>query len=113
HWVPHPLTPSGLGRASKEDDIARVARWNVRRSDWIAIGLWVAAIGFFTAAAAIGPKSECVRANFDAQVSASRVGGVLLFACALAIGAAAAFLAGGAIRGRRRHGKIVRSLAGL
>lgn len=85
-----------------------MGRWNVRRTDWIGIGLWVTAIGCFTAAAVVGPKGECVRANFDAQDA-----GLLLFASALAIGGAAAFLAAGAIRGRSRHANVVRALTGL
>jgi hypothetical protein len=71
------------------------------------------AIGFYAAAAVVGPKGECVQENFDAQVSSSRDAGLLLFVSALAMGGAAAFLAAGAIRGRSRPGNVVRGLTGL
>jgi hypothetical protein len=90
-----------------------VGRWRSHRSDLIPVGLWVAAIGFFIAAAVVGPEGECVRANFDAQVSSARLAGLLLFASALAMGGAAAFLAAGARGGRSRAGKIARGLTGL
>jgi hypothetical protein len=95
-----------------QDDVARVGRWSARRSDVIAVGFWVAAVALFAAAAVVGPEAECVRANYDEQVSSSRVAGLLLFACTLAMGGAAAFLAAGAIRGRG-PANIVRALTAL
>ena len=79
----------------------------------ISVGFWGAAIAFYATAAVIGPKGECGLANFDAQVSASRVAGLLLFASALAMGGAAAFLAAGAIRGTSQPTKAIRAFTAL
>ena len=96
-----------------DDDVESVGRWRSHRSDLISVGFWGLAIAFFAAAAAIGPEGECGRANFDAQVSASRVAGLLLFASALAMGGAAAFLAAGAIRGTNRLANVIRAFTAL
>jgi ABC-type Fe3+ transport system permease subunit len=88
-------------------------RLQLRRSDAIALVLWVAGAALFVTGIVVGPEEECDSANHDRYVVEAHRAGIALLTAAVAVTAAAAFLAAGAIGDRSTRSRVWHSLASV
>jgi ABC-type Fe3+ transport system permease subunit len=88
-------------------------RFQLRRSDAIAIVLWIAGAVLFVTGMALGPEEQCESYNHDRYVVEAHRAGVALLAAATALTAAAAFLAAGAFGHRSTRSRVWHALASV
>jgi ABC-type Fe3+ transport system permease subunit len=85
-----------------------------RPADVVALAAWVVAPALVVLAEIVGPEGECEFGNKDAYVAAAHRSGVALAGAAVALVAAASFLAAGAMaKDRARGARLVRGVGAL
>jgi hypothetical protein len=86
----------------------------LRRPDAIALVLWVAGVALYVVGTVVGPEEACeVSPDRDRYVVEAHRSGIALLTAAVAVTAAAAFLAAGAFGDRSRRSKVWHVLASV
>jgi len=85
----------------------------MRRSDTIALLLWVAGVALYVIGTVVGPDQACELSDQGRYVVEARRAGIALLTAALAVTAAAVFLAVGAFGDRSTRSKVWHALASV
>ena len=88
-------------------------RLQLHRSDAIALVLWVAGAALFVTGIVVGPEGSCEVSNHDRYVVEAHRAGFALLTAAVAVTAAAAFLAAGAFGDRSTRSRVWHVLASV
>jgi MFS family permease len=88
-------------------------RFPLRRSDAIALVLWVAGVALYVAGAVVGPDESCEESNHDQYVVEAERAGIVWMTAAVAVAAAAGFLAAGAFGDRSTRSKVWHAVASV
>lgn len=75
--------------------------------------LWVAGVALYVAGTVVGPEESCEVSNHDRYVVEAHRAGIALLTAAVAVAAAAAFLAAGVFGDRSTRSKVWHVLASV
>jgi hypothetical protein len=84
----------------------------LRRTDTIALALWIASVARVVIAAVAGPDGQCDYDNHDTYVVEAHRAGYVLLAAAVTMTGAAAFLVASAFGGRAGRSRVLHVIGG-